>query len=72
MQTQDLATMNAATLAADNAWQAALEEAFGRRAGDARYAAHGRGEPGSKLRALYDAFSAARDAYTAATKKRAA
>lgn len=72
MQTQDLAALSFAALAADNACQAALEETFGRRAGDARYAAHGRGEPGTKLRSLYEAFVSAREAYTAATKKRGA
>jgi hypothetical protein len=39
---------------ADDAWQNELEARFGRRARDARYAAEGRGEDGSKLRRLYD------------------
>ena len=72
MQTQDLAALSFAALAADNACQAALEETFGRNAGDARYTAHGRGEPGSKLRARYDALVAARDALAAARDKREA
>ena len=47
--------------AADDAWQAELEVVFGWwGAGDARYAACGRGEEGSRLRAAYLARDAAR------------
>lgn len=41
--------------AADLAWHHALIEAFGRDAGQARYEARGAGDPGTKLRAAYDA-----------------
>lgn len=45
----------------DNAWQAELEKAFGKRAGDMRYVKAGHGEPGTALRAsLRSAYSCAR------------
>lgn len=40
-----------AALATDDAWQVELVNRFGKRAGDARYRAEGKGEPGSALRA---------------------
>lgn len=52
--------------AADAAWQAELEAAFGKAAGDARYQPHGRGAEGTALRATYEAREAARIAWEAA------
>lgn len=48
---------------ADDAWSAALQAEFGRRAGDARYRPEGRGAEGSNLRACYEAREAARVAH---------
>lgn len=49
-----------AAVAADAAWSAAIKAAFPReRAGDVRYTAKAHGEPGSPLRAAYDARTAA-------------
>lgn len=50
---------------ADRAWQRALDAAFPRDANQARYEARGRGEPGSPLRAAYEARMAAYDAWCA-------
>ena len=44
-----------AAMATDAAWGAELRRLFGKRAGDVRYLAQGRGEPGTELRRLYDA-----------------
>jgi len=45
---------------ADDAWSAELERIFGRQAGTARYQPRGQGEPGSRLRALYEERQVAR------------
>lgn len=44
-----------AALASDDAWHVELVKRFGKRASDARYRAEGKGEPGSALRAAYEA-----------------
>jgi hypothetical protein len=45
---------------ADDAWMKALKAAFPRKnAGDVRYTSLAKGEPGTELRAAYDAFHAA-------------
>ena len=44
---------------ADLDWHHALVAAFGRDAGQARYEARGAGDPGTPLRAAYDARMAA-------------
>ena len=49
--------------AADKAWSAELVRLFGRDAGDVRYTAEGKGQPGSVLRQLHDAVAAARVAW---------
>ncbi|MGH6718762.1 MAG: hypothetical protein ACREER_05540, partial [Alphaproteobacteria bacterium] len=46
--------------AADDAWSAELGRQFGRESGDVRYQSRGKGDVGSALRALYDAFHAKR------------
>lgn len=44
-------------IAAENEWMALIRAAFPRkRAGDVRYTDEGKGEPGTALRAAYDAF----------------
>lgn len=48
---------------ADDAWSAELHRVFGRNAGQARYEPRGKGEPGTKLRALHDAREAARSSW---------
>lgn len=48
---------------ADDAWGAKLRQLFGKRAGDVRYSPQGKGDPGSVLRALYEAREHARIAY---------
>lgn len=45
--------------AADAAWQAELKKLYGKRAGDMRYTEAGEGEPGSDLRAAFNARRAA-------------
>lgn len=50
-------------LAADDAWSAELRRLFGKRAGDVRYTAAGKGEPGSTLRHLHDEFRRANEAW---------
>jgi hypothetical protein len=47
----------------DNAWQEALEAAFGKHAGDMRYTKAGEGDTGSELRRLYDARMVAQKAW---------
>jgi hypothetical protein len=50
--------------AADKAWMAEVAAVFGEReAGLARFQDRANGEPGTRLRALYDAYVKARDAY---------
>lgn len=49
--------------AADFAWSVELARVFGKDAGTARYQPRGKGEEGSDLRRLYDAFTAARIAW---------
>ncbi len=39
----------------DAAWSVELTRQFGKRSGDVRYSPAGKGEPGSALRAIYDA-----------------
>lgn len=52
--------------AADRAWMAEVERIFGKsEAGLARFQGRATGEPGSRLRELYDQYTKARDAYTA-------
>ena len=50
--------------AADKAWMAEVAAVFGERdAGLARFHGRATGEPGSRLRELYDRYVKARDAY---------
>jgi hypothetical protein len=50
--------------AADRAWMAEVAAVFGERdAGLARFQGRATGEPGSRLRELYNRYVAARDAY---------
>ena len=50
--------------AADKAWMAEVAAVFGEReAGMARFQGRANGEPGSRLRELYDCYVRARDAY---------
>lgn len=52
--------------AADKAWMAEVASVFGEReAGLARFQGRANGEPGSRLRELYDCYVKARDAYGA-------
>jgi hypothetical protein len=52
--------------AADKAWMAEIVTIFGaRNAGLARFQGRATGDPGSRLRELYNAYVAARDAYSA-------
>ncbi|MBC7767985.1 MAG: hypothetical protein H7124_04300 [Phycisphaerales bacterium] len=51
--------------AADKAWMAEVATVFGERdAGMARFHGRATGEPGSRLRDLYNQYVKARDAYT--------
>jgi hypothetical protein len=51
---------------ADRAWMEEVRAVFGdREAGMARFHGRATGEPGSRLRALYDQYVRARDAYNA-------
>ncbi len=51
---------------ADRAWMAEVARVFGdREAGLARFQGRAEGEPGSRLRELYDQYVKARAAYTA-------
>lgn len=59
-------TLFQAALDADDAWNAAGQRLFGKRWGDVRYTPQAHGEPGTPLRALYDAYTLARDAWHAA------
>lgn len=50
--------------AADKAWMAEVAAIFGERdAGMARFQDRANGEPGTRLRELYNAYVVARDAY---------
>ena len=51
--------------ATDDAWQAELVKAFGKRAGDVRYTKAGEGEEGSALRLAHDARMVAQEAWHA-------
>lgn len=52
--------------AADRAWMAEVRAVFGdREAGLARFQGRANGEPGTRLRELYDRYAKARDAYQA-------
>ena len=56
-----------ASTAADKAWMVEVAAVFGDRyAGMARFQDQANGQPGTRLRALYDAYVAARDAYASA------
>ncbi len=57
--------LHRAALATDDAWQAELVRCFGKQAGDVRYAKAGKGEPGTPLRAAYEARKAAQEAWHA-------
>lgn len=49
---------------ADKAWMAEVRSVFGERdAGMARFHGRATGEPGTRLRELYDVYVKARDAY---------
>lgn len=51
--------------AADKAWMAEVRTVFGERdAGIARFRGEASGEPGSKLRQLYNRYVETRDAYS--------
>ncbi len=51
---------------ADKAWMAEVRAVFGERdVGMARFQGRATGEPGSRLRDLYDRYVKARDAYNA-------
>ena len=51
---------------ADKAWMAEVRSVFGEReAGMARFHGRATGEPGTRLRVLYDQYVKARDAYDA-------
>jgi hypothetical protein len=51
---------------ADKAWMNEVRAVFGdREAGMARFHGHATGEPGTRLRELYDCYVKARDAYNA-------
>lgn len=51
---------------ADKAWMAEVRAVFGERdAGMARFHGRATGEPGTRLRELYDRYVKARDAYDA-------
>lgn len=53
-----------ASTAAEKAWMIEVAAAFGERhAGIARFQERANGEPGTRLRELYEAYVAARDAY---------
>ena len=55
-----------ASSAADKAWMSEIAFIFGKpNAGLARFQGRAQGEPGTRLRALYDTYVAARDAYFA-------
>jgi hypothetical protein len=65
--TSKLHLLNAAT-AADKAWMAEVSTVFGvQDAGMARFQDRANGEPGTRLRKLYDAYVKARDAYSSET-----
>lgn len=51
---------------ADDEWHAELTHLFGKDAGDARYQKRGKGQPGSRLRTLYEARTAAHAAWDTA------
>lgn len=50
-----------AAVAADEAWSTEGRRIFGKRWGDVRYTPAAHGEPGSRLRALFEAYRAAGD-----------
>jgi hypothetical protein len=55
-----------ASVAADKAWMVEVVAVFGRDAGLARFQNRANGEPGTRLRELYNVYVATRDAYAAA------
>jgi hypothetical protein len=50
---------------ADENWSRIGQATFGKRWGDVRYTAAGKGEPGSALRQAHDAYEKAREAWRA-------
>ena len=60
---KEIAT-RAAFKAADDAWQVQLFATFGPNAEDMHHASHAKGEPGTALRAAWEARKAASDAWT--------
>lgn len=56
---------------ADDAWGSELRRSFGKKAGDVRYTAQGKGAEGSDLRRLHDAREAARGAWEQGRQPRA-
>ncbi|HVK81252.1 MAG TPA: hypothetical protein VM915_11640 [Verrucomicrobiae bacterium] len=59
-----------ASTAADKAWMAEVTAIFGaREAGLARFQDRAQGEPGSRLRELYDQYVLTRDAYRSVEHK---
>ena len=59
-----------AALAAAAAWHAELHRAFGKQAGDMRYQPAGKGAPGSALRAAFENWHRANDAWRASIRAR--
>jgi hypothetical protein len=57
-------------LDADSAWHKLLVEHFGQAAGDKRYTAAGKGEPGSELRQAHDAYMVAINEHIADMRQR--
>lgn len=56
--------------AADKAWMTEVARVFGEReAGLARFHGRARGEPGSRLRDLYDRYVTTRDAYARSAQR---
>jgi hypothetical protein len=56
-----------AAATAEKAWMVEVEALFGaRNASYARFQDRANGEPGTQLRALYEAYAKARDAYVSA------
>lgn len=57
----------AAAIAADESWMAEIRRAYPREwAGDVRYTDRAHGEPGTPLRAAYEAYESARITFEAA------
>jgi len=54
----------------DDAWSLELRRMFGKKAGDVRYTDAGHGQPGSRLRQLYDARKSAQRSWLLAVQDR--